>query len=152
MAIWLMLGALRRAHTWYDAARAGRWYGPHPQLGRDPEDKMMGVFGLGSIGRAIAHRARAFGMRVQYHNRRRLPAELEEGARYVDMDTLLATSDVLSLSVALTPETRHVLDAAAFAKMKKGVTASSSRRTSPAAPSRRICEWNRPASTISKPP
>lgn len=76
---------------------------------------------MGGIGRATAHRAKAFGMKIQYHNRRRLSAEDEDGAKYVTFDELLATSDVLSLNLSLNAETRHIIGEKEFAKMKDGI-------------------------------
>lgn len=69
----------------------------------------------------MATRAKAFGMKIQYHNRSRLPAELEAGATYVSFDELLANSDVFSLNLALNPSTRHIIGATEFSKMKDGV-------------------------------
>lgn len=69
----------------------------------------------------MAHRARAFGMTIQYHNRTRLAPELEAGAKYVSFDELLATSDVFSLNLALNASTRHIIGANELAKTKKGV-------------------------------
>jgi glyoxylate reductase len=76
---------------------------------------------MGGIGSAVAHRARAFGMKIQYHNRTRLPAEKEEGAEYVTFDELLGTSDVLSLNLSLNPSTRHIIGKQEFGKMKDGI-------------------------------
>jgi D-3-phosphoglycerate dehydrogenase len=69
----------------------------------------------------MAHRAKAFGMTIQYHNRTRLSPELEDGAKYVSFDELLSTSDVFSLNLALNPSTRHIIGANELAKMKDGV-------------------------------
>ena len=69
----------------------------------------------------MATRAKAFGMKIQYHNRSRLPAELEAGATYVSFDELLANSDVFSLNLALNASTRHIIGATEFGKMKDGV-------------------------------
>lgn len=69
----------------------------------------------------MAARAKAFGMKIQYHNRSRLSAELEAGAKYVSFDELLASSDVLSLNLALNASTRHIIGATEFGKMKDGV-------------------------------
>lgn len=60
-------------------------------------------------------------MKIQYHNRSRLPAELEDGATYVSFDELLANADVLSLNLALNASTRHIIGANEFTKMKDGV-------------------------------
>ncbi|KAI1361146.1 D-isomer specific 2-hydroxyacid dehydrogenase [Xylaria arbuscula] len=118
--IFLMLGALRNAHFSITALRAGRWLGDTPR-GHDPKGKTLGILGMGGIGRAFAHRARAFGMRIIYHNRSRLDPSLEQGAEYVSFADLLARSDVLSLNLALNPSTRHIIGAPELARMKPGV-------------------------------
>lgn len=120
-AVFLMLGALRQAHEPLAALREGRWKGD-ARLGHDPRGKVLGILGMGGIGRALAHRARSFGMRVIYHNRRQLadPA-LEQGAQYVSFEELLAQADVFSLNLALNASTRHIIAAPELAKMKKGV-------------------------------
>jgi len=69
----------------------------------------------------MAHRARAFGMKIVYHNRSQLRRELEGDATYVPFDDLLAQSDVLSLNLALNAQTRHIISAPEFTKMKDGV-------------------------------
>lgn len=84
--------------------------------------KTVGIIGMGSIGRGVAKRLAAFDCRVLYHNRNRVP-EAEEralGAEWRALDDLLRESDVVSLNCPLTPETRGMLDARAFALMKRG--------------------------------
>lgn len=76
---------------------------------------------MGGIGSAVAHRAKAFGMKVQYHNRRQLSASEEDGAKYVTFEELLKTSDVLSLNLGLNPSTRHIIGKAQFDMMKDGI-------------------------------
>ncbi|KAI1259699.1 D-isomer specific 2-hydroxyacid dehydrogenase [Xylariaceae sp. FL1019] len=117
--LFLLLGALRSAHMSTTSLRAGKWLGNTPK-GHDPKGKTLGILGMGGIGRAMAHRARAFGMNIIYHNRRQLDASLEQGAKYVSFDELLATSDVLSLNLALNASTRHIIGASELAKLKKG--------------------------------
>jgi len=121
VAIFLMLGALRRVTIPFTAVRKGEWRGSAFRLGHDPRDKVLGILGMGGIGRAVAKRARAFGMRVQYHNRSRLDEELEDGAEYVGFEQLLRSSDVLSLNLALNANTRHIISTPQFGMMKKGV-------------------------------
>ncbi|KAI5922949.1 D-isomer specific 2-hydroxyacid dehydrogenase [Camillea tinctor] len=122
VALFLMLGALRQAHEPLTALRQGRWKGA-ARLGRDPRGKTLGILGMGGIGRAVARRARAFGVReIVYHNRRRLDAGREEGAVYVgSLDELLARADILSLNLALNESTRGIIGARELAMMKRGV-------------------------------
>lgn len=68
----------------------------------------------------MAHRARAFGLNIIYHNRTQLPPNLEAGAKYVSFDTLLATSDILSLNLSLNAKTRHIISAPQLAQLKPG--------------------------------
>ncbi|KAL7921029.1 D-isomer specific 2-hydroxyacid dehydrogenase [Trichoderma austrokoningii] len=122
ITIWLLLGALRNLPIGIKALRAGKWRGsPLPQLGHDPQGKTLGILGMGGIGRNVAAKARVFGMRIRYHNRHRLSPELEDGAEYVDLETLYRESDVLSLNLPLNPSTRHSIAAPEFALMKPGV-------------------------------
>ncbi|RAO66298.1 uncharacterized protein BHQ10_002310 [Talaromyces amestolkiae] len=120
VGIFLMIGALRHAHVPLTAIRAGQW-GGKSGLGRDPKGKVLGILGMGGIGREMAHRAKAFGMTIQYHNRSRLSPELEDGAKYVSFEELLSTSDVFSLNLALNASTRHIIGAEELAQMKDGV-------------------------------
>lgn len=100
--MFLILGALRNFNAGMHALRQGKWRGqPAPPLGRDPRGKTLGILGMGGIGRNLQKKAEAFGMKVIYHNRRRLNDELSGGARYVTFDELLSTSDVLSLNLPL---------------------------------------------------
>lgn len=76
---------------------------------------------MGGIGREVAARARAFGMKIQYHNRGRLSPDLEKGAKYVGFEELIRTSDVLSLNCSLRKETVGIIGKKEFEAMKKGV-------------------------------
>lgn len=102
--IFLILGALRNLPASMAALRAGQWRGnPPPALGHDPQGKVLGILGMGGIGRNVARKAQVFGMRVRYYNRTRLSEEVEReiGAEYVDFERLLSESDVLSLNLPL---------------------------------------------------
>lgn len=117
----LILAASRRLPQAIDDARAGRWttWSPTGWLGRDLLGATLGVVGLGQIGRAVARRARAFGMSILYTSRAPRPeAAAQLGARQVDLSALLAVSDIVSLHVPLTEQTRHLIDAAALRAMK----------------------------------
>lgn len=89
-------------------------------LGAGLQGKTLGIVGLGDIGRAVARRARAFGMNIAYTGRRRAAAEVEAelDARFLPQDELLRTADVVSLHCPLTEQTRHLIDEAALAAMK----------------------------------
>lgn len=117
----LILGACRRASEYEAIMRAG-WrkpFGLTDMLGKQVHGRTLGIVGMGRIGRAVARRAQGFDMTVLYHNRSRLPAELEMGAGYVaDFKDLLPRADILSLNLPATGQTLMTRDA--FALMKKG--------------------------------
>jgi lactate dehydrogenase-like 2-hydroxyacid dehydrogenase len=102
--------------------RSGEWtgWGPNQLIGQPVAGRTLGIVGMGSIGRAVARRGRGFGMSVVYFNRNRVAPEVEQelGARLVTLDELLSGSDVISLHAPLNDESRHLLDGAAFARMK----------------------------------
>jgi glyoxylate reductase len=118
----LILSAARRVGEGDRLIRRGdRWpVGLAGMLGMGLEGKVLGVVGLGRIGRAVARRGRAFGMGIVYHNRHRAPSEIEEelGARYRTLDDLLAEADVITIHTSLSDETRHLIDADRLARMK----------------------------------
>jgi D-3-phosphoglycerate dehydrogenase len=76
---------------------------------------------LSHLSQQVAKRARSFGMNIHYHNRHPLPPSEEEGALSVSFDDLISQSDVISLNLALTYDTEHIIGANEFEKMKKGV-------------------------------
>lgn len=118
----LLMAAARRIPEAYDYVRQDRWktWGPLLLLGPDVHHATLGIVGFGRIGREVAKRARGFDMNVLYYDVYPAPAEEEArlGARRVEMDELLASSDFVTVHVNLTPETHHLMNAAAFAKMK----------------------------------
>jgi len=89
-------------------------------LGSGLQGKLLGIVGLGQIGTAVARRGAAFGMELAYSGRRRAPVPLEAelGARFLPLDELLASADVVSLHCPLTPETRGLIGGEALARMK----------------------------------
>ncbi|KAJ9664216.1 glyoxylate reductase [Neophaeococcomyces mojaviensis] len=118
-AIFLMLGALRNFNTSMVALRREEWRGkPAPSLGHDPQGKVLGILGMGGIGRNMSKKAAAFGMTTIYHNRRKLDDEKAGGADYVSFEDLLKKSDVLSLNLPLNPKTRHIISTEQFKLMK----------------------------------
>lgn len=119
----LILSVPRRVGEGSRLVRDGKWTGwaPSTLLGHRIAGRRLAILGMGRIGQAVAHRARAFGLEIVYHNRHRLPASLENmlGARYEpDIDTLVAEADILTLHCPAGPETHHVLSAARIAAMK----------------------------------
>ncbi|KAG9241418.1 glyoxylate reductase [Calycina marina] len=120
-AMFLMLGALRLFNPMLVSLREGDFKGSSPKLGNDPRGKKLGILGMGGIGRNIASKSKAFGMEIQYYNRKPLSEELSGGATYVSFDELLATSDILSLNLPLNKNTRHIISTAEFEKMKPGI-------------------------------
>lgn len=121
VAMFLMLGALRRITIPFKNVRKGEWRGKNFALGHDPKKKVLGILGMGGIGQAVAQRARGFGMSIQYHNRRPLPEKEAGDAKYVSFDELMKTSDVLSLNLALNASTTHIISKPQFDIMKDGV-------------------------------
>lgn len=121
---WALLMAVARrvveADQYVRAGRFSRWE-LLIFLGGDVHGKTLGVMGFGRIGKAVARRARGFGMRIVYHDAVRADAasERELGATFVDKATLLGESDFVTLHVPLLPETRHLIDAAELRMMKR---------------------------------
>jgi glyoxylate reductase len=123
LTIGLLLAATRRIAEGDRLVRSGRpWtWGMSFMLGSSLRDKTLGIVGLGGIGRRVAERARAFGMRIAYHSRHEAPAEVVAAleAQRLPLERLLAEADVVSLHCPLTPETRHLIGAAELAAMKR---------------------------------
>src|SRR3954470_5992475 len=114
----LILAITRRLGEGERILRRGDWKGWAFDflLGTELRGKQLGLVGLGRIGRAVASRAGAFGVRVAYSARRE--TDLPDGEA-MSLDRLLNTSDIISLHVPLTPETRHLIDRKALARMKR---------------------------------
>ena len=92
------------------------WTGWSPtwMLGHRIGGKRLGIIGMGRIGQAVAQRARAFGLQIHYHNRRRLPAKIEEALQatyWESLDQMLARMDIISVNCPHTPATYHLLSA-----------------------------------------
>jgi glyoxylate reductase len=118
----LMMAAARRVAEGdrFLRSRTPWVWGPMMMLGQDVHHKTLGIVGFGRIGHALARRAKGFGMKVLYYDVYRPSPELEQelGAEYRDLDDLLKESDLVSLHVNLTPETRHLIDADRLKEMK----------------------------------
>jgi len=130
-AFLLLLAAARRLGEAERLLRSGGWdaWGPEQLTGPDVWGKRLGVVGFGRIGQALARRARGFDMDLVYHDQyRNEDAERELGARYLELDELLRTSDFISVHTPLTPETTHLIGVEELEKMKsEGVLVNTSR-------------------------
>ena len=116
---WAMILAItRRLSEGERLLRRGRWKGwaLDFMLGAELKNKQLGLVGFGRIAQAVAARAPAFGMRIAYTSRHEAPASPFEA---MSLDRLLNTSDVISLHVPLSAETRHLIDKRALARMKR---------------------------------
>ncbi|WP_323036270.1 D-glycerate dehydrogenase [Pararhodobacter sp.] len=122
IAMTLILMSARRASEGERMLRAGQWQGWHPtqMLGMHLGGKTLGIVGMGRIGQAIARRAHfGFGMAIRYHARTERTIDgLPDACGTTDLHTLLAQSDVVVIAVPATPETHHLIDAAALRAMQ----------------------------------
>ncbi|KAI7899007.1 uncharacterized protein BX663DRAFT_442027 [Cokeromyces recurvatus] len=123
IAALLILMCCRNALAASDNLRRGYWH-HGVRMGIDPEGKTLGIIGAGGIGCTLAKRMAAFDMKIQYHNRHRLPIEKEKelNLTYVDqLETLLRTSDIISVHCPHDPATTtHLLSYHEFGLMKEG--------------------------------
>ncbi|MFZ5962213.1 2-hydroxyacid dehydrogenase [Thalassococcus sp. BH17M4-6] len=123
MALALMLAVTRRIPEGLAKMQAGNWTGwaPTAFLGGRLAGRRLGILGMGRIGLAVARRARAFGMQIHYHNRRRLRPEVEEpleATYWESLDQMVARMDVVSVNCPHTPSTFHLLNARRLKLMK----------------------------------
>jgi len=120
----LLLDLLRRVSEGDRIIRKGEWnviYGAFDYVGIDLQGKTLGILGLGRIGRTLAKRAKAFDMKMIYHNRKRISKNKERllDVKYVSFEKLIIQSDIISIHVPYTKETEHLFDMKIFRKMKK---------------------------------
>ncbi|HCO81145.1 MULTISPECIES: D-glycerate dehydrogenase [Bacillus] len=121
LAFALLMASARRIVEASDWIKDGNWTGWGPLLlaGADVHHKTLGIVGMGSIGTALAKRAKGFDMNVLYHNRSRKPeAEAQLGVTYAAFDELLTQSDFIVCLTPLTPETKEMFNKKAFEQMK----------------------------------
>ncbi len=118
---WLLLGALRNFGQAEKNLRKGKWI-TGVDLGEDPSSKVLGILGMGGIGRRVRDRAQPFGFKkIIYNNRSRLDPAIEKDSEFVSLDELLQTADIISINVPLNEETRHLINEKTLAKAKDGV-------------------------------
>ena len=123
MAMALILAVSRRIPEGLALMQSGEWRGwaPTAMLGGRLAGRRLGILGMGRIGQAVARRARAFGMQVHYHNRKRLRPEVEaqtEATYWESLDQMVARVDILSINCPHTPATYHLLNARRLKLMK----------------------------------
>ena len=122
LAFALMIDIARRVSEFDRLVRSGdAHFGVMRNLSHSLYGKTLGIIGLGRIGQALARRALAAGMRIIYHNRHKLPDEIEQkyDARYVDFQTVLQDSDFLSLNLPYTPDVHHLIGKPELGMMKR---------------------------------
>ena len=123
MTMALILAVPRRLAEGERVLRAGRWAGWSPtwMLGNRVSGKRLGIIGMGRIGQAVALRAKGFGIAIHYHNRRRLPVEIEtelEATYWESLDQMLARMDIISVNCPHTPASYHMLSARRLALLR----------------------------------
>ncbi|WP_106754454.1 2-hydroxyacid dehydrogenase [Pannonibacter carbonis] len=124
MTMALILAVPRRLAEGIKVMNTGEWSGWSPtwMLGHRIWGKRLGIIGMGRIGQAVARRAKAFGMSIHYHNRRRLHSDIEESLEatyWESLDQMLARMDVVSIHCPHTPGTYHLLSARRLKLLKK---------------------------------
>ncbi|MBL3551049.1 D-glycerate dehydrogenase [Rhodovulum sulfidophilum] len=123
MTMALMLAVTRRIPEGLHVMQAGEWRGwaPTAFMGGRIGGRRLGILGMGRIGQAVARRARAFGMQIHYHNRKRLRPEIEEefeATYWESLDQMVSRMDVISVNCPHTPSTFHLMNARRLKLMK----------------------------------
>ena len=130
IAMLLILGAARRASEGIEKAKSGKWkWSANFLIGKQLTGAKLGILGMGRVGRAVAKLARAFGMKIHYHNRSKLSATLEMGATYHDsIKSLFSISDFLSINCPATKETENIINAETLEYFPTGAIITNSAR------------------------
>ena len=130
ISILLLLGASRRAYEGRKFAEEQSWvWSTNFLLGKQMSNRKLGILGMGRIGRAVAKRARGFGMEIHYHNRTKLVAHLEEGAIYHDnIKSLFNNSEFLSINCPATKETTNLVNEQSINYLPDGAVVTKSAR------------------------
>ncbi|NDJ52704.1 MAG: D-glycerate dehydrogenase [Chloroflexi bacterium] len=120
LAVALMLAVGRRIAAAAQFVKVGKWdtWRPMELTGKDLYGSTVGIIGFGRIGKAVAQRVRGFDCHILYNHPRSDPDAAQYAAAYVNLDTLLKSSDFISLHTPLTEETRHMIGAEELAMMK----------------------------------
>lgn len=130
VAILLLLGASRRVYEARKFAEEQKWvWATDFLLGKQMSGNNLGILGMGRIGRAIAARARGFGMKIHYHNRKKLTADLEQGAIYHNnIKSLFNKSDFLSINCPATKDTNKIINEETISYLPNGAVVSNTAR------------------------
>ena len=128
--ILLLLGASRKAYEGRIAAETQNWkWSWDFLLGKQMSNKRLGILGMGRIGRAVAKRAKAFGMEIHYHNRSKLSPDVEDGAIYhKDIKSLFEKSEFLSINCPATPETKNLINKETLGYLKENTVIGNAAR------------------------
>ena len=130
IAILILLGAARRAKEGLEWTNKKNWkWSADFLMGKQLTGSRLGILGMGRIGRAVADRARSFGMIIHYHNRSQLDKNLEKGAIYhKTLESLLSVSDFFSINCPATKETKHIINKETLKLFPSGAILSNSAR------------------------
>jgi len=130
IAILILLGAARRAKEGIDWVNKANWkWSANFLIGKQLTGERLGILGMGRIGRAVADRARSFGMKIHYYNRSRLDKTLEKDAIYhQSLKSLLSVSDFFSINCPATKETKHIINKESLKHFPDGAIISNSAR------------------------
>ena len=130
IAMLILLGAARRAKEGTEWVKKKNWkWSADFLMGKQLTGSRLGILGMGRIGRAVAERARSFGMKIHYYNRSRLDENLEKGATYhKSLESLLTVSDFFSINCPATKETKHIINKNTLKHFPDGAVLSNSAR------------------------
>ena len=130
IAMLILLGAARRAKEGIEAAHTKNWkWTADFLMGKQMTGARLGILGMGRIGRAVADRARSFGMKIHYFNRSRLSKDLEKDSIYHEsLESLLSVSDFFSINCPATKETKHIINKESIKFFPNGAVVSNSAR------------------------
>ena len=130
IALLILLGAARRAKEGIEWANKKNWkWTVDFLMGKQLSGSRLGILGMGRIGRAVADRARSFGMKIHYYNRSKLDKNLEKEAIYhKSLESLLSVSDFFSINCPATKETKHIINKDTIKHFPDGAVISNSAR------------------------
>jgi len=130
IAMLILLGAARRAKEGIEWANKKNWkWAAYFLIGKQLSGSRLGILGMGRVGRAVADRAKSFGMTIHYHNRSKLDKNLEKGAIYhKSLESLFSVSDFFSINCPATKETKHIINKNSLKHFPDGAVLSNSAR------------------------